>query len=166
MAKTRPAPARRRRPSESRGLPNAHPVNAAHQLQRTLDAVPDRIDLRDWIYRPHLGILPDQLINCEGVPQVLDQGREGACTGFALSAVINYHPARRNLRRIVSPRMLYEMARRYDEWPGEQYEGSSARGAVKGWIAHGVCTRDQWPDEQRGLEHFDPQLSQASRRTP
>lgn len=35
--------------------------------------------------------------------------------------------------------MLYELARRYDEWPGEGYEGSSARGAMKGWVRHGVC---------------------------
>ena len=34
--------------------------------------------------------------------------------------------------------MLYEMARKYDEWPGEHYEGSSARGGMKGWMAHGV----------------------------
>ena len=38
--------------------------------------------------------------------------------------------------------MLYEMARRYDEWPGESYSGSSARGAMKGWHKHGVCRED------------------------
>jgi hypothetical protein len=80
--------------------------------------------------------------------------------------VINFQLGRRNLRRTVSPRMLYEMARRYDEWPGETYEGSSARGAVKGWIAHGVCTREQWPDKKHGLAHFDPELSQLARLTP
>jgi len=40
--------------------------------------------------------------------------------------------------------MLYEMARRYDEWPGEDYEGSSARGAMKGWHKHGVCAGTLW----------------------
>jgi len=45
----------------------------------------------------------------------------------------------------VSPRMFYEMAKRYDEWPGENYEGSSARGAVKGWNKHGVCAQEIWP---------------------
>ena len=44
-------------------------------------------------------------------------------------------------REAVSPRMLYDMARRYDEWPGENYDGSSARGAMKGWHKHGVCSR-------------------------
>jgi hypothetical protein len=95
--------------------------------------MPDRIDFHDWFYQARLAPLPDQLINCHLVPRILDQGKEGACTGFALAAVIGYLLARRDLTRTVSPRMLYEMARRYDEWPGENYEGSSARGAIKGW---------------------------------
>ncbi len=45
----------------------------------------------------------------------------------------------------VSPRMFYENAKRYDEWPGEDYSGSSARGAMKGWHKHGVCAEQDWP---------------------
>ena len=45
--------------------------------------------------------------------------------------------------------MLYVMARRYDEWRGEDYEGSSARGAMKGWHKHGVCTRALWKDGEK-----------------
>ena len=41
--------------------------------------------------------------------------------------------------------MLYEMARQHDRWPGEDYEGSSARGAMKGWHKHGVCGEEDWP---------------------
>ena len=40
--------------------------------------------------------------------------------------------------------MFYEMAKRYDEWPGEDYDGSSARGAMKGWHKHGVCATSCW----------------------
>ncbi|MBK6876070.1 MAG: hypothetical protein IPG99_06325 [Ignavibacteria bacterium] len=36
--------------------------------------------------------------------------------------------------------MLYRFARRYDEWPGEKYSGSGARGAIKAWHKHGVCS--------------------------
>lgn len=78
--------------------------------RRTLDAFPDRIDLRDWPYQPTLAGLPDMLANCGKVPVILDQGQEGACTGFALSAVINYLLGQRGLKRVASPRMLYEMA--------------------------------------------------------
>jgi pimeloyl-ACP methyl ester carboxylesterase len=70
---------------------------------------------------------------------------EGACTGFGLAAVINrlHQSQGRDVR--VSPRMLYEMARRHDEWRGENYEGSSCRGAIKGWYHMGVCKEQLWP---------------------
>jgi hypothetical protein len=55
----------------------------------------------------------------------------------------------------VSPRMLYHMARIYDEWAGEDYEGSSCRGAMKGWHRHGVCTERKWPYyDRRGRARF------------
>jgi hypothetical protein len=80
---------------------------------------------------------------------ILDQGTEGACTGFGLAAVANFLLRRRKVYpdpSRTSPRMFYEMARRYDEWPGEKYSGSSARGAMKGWYKHGVCTESLWPN--------------------
>jgi hypothetical protein len=131
-----------------------------------LDAVPDLVDTRDWLYQPRLNSLPDILINCDAVPEILDQGQEGACTGFALAAVINYLLHQRNLQRRASERMLYEMARKYDEWPGEDYEGSSARGAMKGWLAHGVCRRELWPQTQHGVGGFDEALAQDALGTP
>jgi hypothetical protein len=119
-----------------------------------LDAAPDRVDIRDWMFRPGLTTLPDQVVNCDLVPRILDQGQEGACTGYALAAVINFLLSRRNIDRAVSPRMLYELARRYDEWPGEEYEGSSARGGMKGWQRHGVASDQAWPVAVRDVAHL------------
>jgi len=137
---------------------------------RRLDAFPDRIDLRDWTYQPTLAALPDEIVNCADVPEILDQGQEGACTGFALAAVVNFLLHRRgagqSAARRISPRMLYELARRYDEWPGERYEGSSARGAMKGWSRHGVCTRELWPDKLHGAQHFDQRRADEAMLTP
>ncbi|MET0388080.1 MAG: C1 family peptidase [Polyangiales bacterium] len=132
--------------------------------KRKLDACPDRVDVRDWLYQPTLAPLPDTLVNCHLVPSILDQGSEGACTGFALAAVINFHLARRNLARGVSPYMLYDMARHYDEWPGASYEGSSARGAMKGWAAHGVCSDESWPSA--GTITLDERLAKEAALTP
>jgi hypothetical protein len=128
--------------------------------------MPDRIDPRDWPFRPSLKALPDVMVSSAGVPAILDQGTEGACTGYALAAVINYLLAARGVARRASPRMLYEMARRYDEWPGERYEGSSARGAMKGWVAHGVCSDAAWPISLLGHEHLTPERANEARRTP
>lgn len=115
-----------------------------------LTARPDTVDFRDLMYVPTLVEVQDaipleQFLAAE-VP-VIDQGTEGACTGFGLATVIHYLLRTKEVTADpseVSPWMLYEMARRYDEWPGEQYVGSSARGAMKGWHKHGVCSEGQW----------------------
>jgi hypothetical protein len=126
---------------------------------RTFDARPDRVDLRDRIYQPKLVSLPHCFPDIDSMlgaiepyakQFVLDQGTEGACTGFGLAAVVNYLQWRNNSYAVkgldpVSPRMLYHLARIYDEWPGEDYEGSSCRGAMKGWHRHGACTDALWP---------------------
>lgn len=116
-----------------------------------LDARPDTLDFRDLMYVPTLTEVPLRIplddYRLARVP-VLDQGKEGACTGFGLAAVVHYLLRTREVDPdavAVSPRMLYEMARRHDEWPGEDYEGSSARGAMKGWHKHGVCSDAAWP---------------------
>lgn len=141
-------------------------VSVIEGIGRRLDAFPDRIDIRDWVYQPALLSLPDELINCEFAAPILDQGQEGACTGFALAAVINFLLRQRGEKRLVSPRMLYEMARRYDEWPGEKYDGSSARGAMKGWVAHGVCDQKLWPNGLQGSRHFTPERASQALSTP
>ena len=45
----------------------------------------------------------------------------------------------------VSPYMLYRLARRYDEFPGDADAGSSLRGAFKGWFNHGAALEGGWP---------------------
>jgi hypothetical protein len=168
---TRSAPKTTRPVAVERREPEAK-VTTARKIKRKLDAAPDRVDIRDWIYRPTLRPLPDQIIHCRSVPAILDQGEEGACTGFAMAAVINFQLGLRNLvtarekDRMVSPRMIYEMARRYDEWPGEAYEGSSARGAMKGWVAHGVARRSLWPDRLHGPHHLTDLRAKDAQRTP
>ncbi|HVG15279.1 MAG TPA: C1 family peptidase [Chitinophagaceae bacterium] len=147
--------------------------NTSEKLNKKLDAFPDKIDVRDWFYEPSLKPLPDQLINCDCVPTILDQKHEGACTGFALAAVINYHLVKNGRcgkevidKEGVSPRMLYEMARRYDEWPGEEYEGSSARGTMKGWNAHGVVKDWLWTGEMKGPTHLNDELAKEALAVP
>ena len=109
-----------------------------------MNAVQDVPDLRDWPFQPALHRLRRYITAPRGL-NVLDQKSEGACTGFGLAAVINLLNKQRGSKVSVSPRMLYEMARLHDEWPGEGYAGSSCRGAIKGWYNMGVCSDTQWP---------------------
>ncbi|NEW60343.1 C1 family peptidase [Sulfurovum sp. bin170] len=136
---------------------------------RVLDVRKDRLDLRDREYRPILKSLPkiypnvddiEMIVKCyRAIDMILDQGGDGKCTGYALATVINYLLWRDHISdryrdflespldfRInkVSEQMLFNLARVYDEWDGEDYEGSSCRGAMKGWNKHGVCEQSCW----------------------
>jgi papain like protease len=147
-------------------------------FNRKFDARPDRIDFRDLPYRPRLVSLPEQYPSPADITRyfssyrdagmVLNQGQEGSCTGFGLAAVINYlvwergliaqngpdrTPAKSPDR--ISARMLYQNARLYDEWKGEDYEGSSCRGAMKGLHKHGVCSERFWPNFGKAQPGWD-----------
>ena len=119
----------------------------------------DALDLRDRPYLPPpislMEAFPSDaevrgaLPRYTGAGLILNQGQEGACTGFGLACVVNHLRWRAAERptafESVSPHMLYRFARRYDEYAGEDYEGSSCRGALKAWFKHGVCLHGDWP---------------------
>ena len=116
---------------------------------RKLDILPDMPDVRDRIYIPKLsamepGIYPRIAFS------IRDQGNDSSCTGFSLAHVIDYLRYREigpDSPQRVSSRMLYEMAKRNDEWAGSAYEGSSIRGAIKGFFRNGVCTETTAPNK-------------------
>lgn len=149
----------------------------SERKSRNPDTRPDRIDIRDRVYQPPLraiesefpppGLLVEAAERYLQDDMILDQGTEGACTGFGLAAVINSLLWRKEALKQgpdgqlqlteasqapakVSARMLYHLARFYDEWPGEDYEGSSCRGALKAWLKHGVCSEQVWPYKRSG----------------
>jgi len=154
------------------------PTRKSATLGRTLDARPDRLDLRDRPYLPPVASLPPAHPADRDIARflpayvkaglILDQKGDGACTGFGLACVIHYlfwrrtiQPGRGRRRPVtdrVSTRMLYHLARFYDEWAGEDYDGSSCRGALKAWHKHGVCTETLWPylDARRRARFVSP----------
>ena len=116
-----------------------------HWYERSFDpaALPPAIGLAE--YRRYVGTTWHQ------------RGRE--CTGFALATIANY--SRRRLADdpglpSVSRRMLYELAQLHDD---EEFdEGSTLRGALKGWSRAGVARDELWPydpDDEFGVVHGD-----------
>src|SRR4051812_40282084 len=87
---------------EQLALQNGAPPSpeTAMPTARVFDARPDRLDLRDLPYRPPLRSLPHRfpadadiarfLPGYAAAGLVLDQGKQGACTGFGLACVANY----------------------------------------------------------------------------
>ena len=115
-----------------------------------LNAAADIPDLRDRMYEPPLIKLEEEIEPDAAGFNIRHQGTEGACTGFALAAAIDLLNSRRGHEDVtVSARMLYEMAKRFDEWTGEDYEGSSLRGAIRGWWHNGVCPEELWPYKKK-----------------
>jgi predicted chitinase len=150
-------------------------AQATTRTTRRTSTKKDPADLRDRPYQPPPTSLPDAFPSDSDVTHyfsayakaglILDQGQEGACTGFGLSCVVNYLRWRKRGMAAglesVSPRMLYNFARRYDEYEGEDYDGSSCRGALKGWFHHGVCLASDWPYHPANLT--PPQYGYAKR---
>ena len=116
--------------------------------KRTLDILPDMPDIRDRIYHPNLRALHPAIFPRLAF-SIRDQGKDSSCTGFSLAHVIDVLQFREigpDKPRRVSARMLYEMAKRNDEWTGSAYEGSSVRGAIKGFFRNGACSEATAPD--------------------
>lgn len=113
---------------------------------------PDPVDDRDLSFVPVPDAAPPpQRVSYERYQSYVcetwhQRGEE--CTGFALAAIANYL-IRSQLddptEPSVSRRMLYEMAQRYDD--ADYVEGSTMRGALKGWRKIGVASDDLWPYE-------------------
>lgn len=72
----------------------------------------------------------------------LDQGDEPSCTGFAMAHYLATRPEL-SLKPVTAPmaRYLYQVAKTFDQWEGEDYDGSSVVGVVRaamslGYIDH------------------------------
>lgn len=74
----------------------------------------------------------------------LDQGAEGACTGFGTAHELASDPVR--VPRVTArlARKLYTVAKTQDQWAGEDYEGSSVLGAAKAAKLLGYWPEYRW----------------------
>lgn len=143
----------------------AKPAPTIAGKPRMLNALRDAPDLRDRWYEPGLVQLQARVDN-RRYAVVRDQGEEGACTGFGLAAVIDILQRKDRVTTFrASARMLYELARHHDKWPGQRHSGSSCRGAIKGWKNMGVCTEAQWPFDPRKPGELTVERAIAARST-
>ncbi len=118
---------------------------AKSKTERVRSVRPDALDFRDLPFRPNIAVTPRPRLFPTLQLGVKNQEDTSACTGFALSLVVEFLSRRAQRENAtVSPYMLYSMARRYDEFPGSSDEGSSLRGALKGWYKHGACVDSMW----------------------
>lgn len=73
-----------------------------------------------------------------------DQGESNKCVGFAWEHWIDDAPRFHHTRPFSDPHEIYRIAQIQDEWPGEDYEGTSIRGGAKALMELGFITEYGW----------------------
>lgn len=72
-----------------------------------------------------------------------DQGNSSACVGHAWAHWLEDGPVTQH-GIAVDPFVLYREAQHVDEWPGNDYDGSSVRGGAKVLVTRGLVAGYMW----------------------
>lgn len=106
-------------------IPQFHPKNRLFAVREVL---PDK-PLHSYTWRGYT---------------ILDQGSQGACVGFGWAHELLSRP--RVVRDVddAFARNIYNEARKVDEWPGEQYEGTSVLAGAKTVQTMGHIREYRW----------------------
>lgn len=122
--------------------------------ERVLDWVP-RFDERSRNY-PIRSTIRSAVVRKDRLwtpGQILDQGREGACVGFAWAAEAFGDPIAADLSRMKAhtppthdmyARFVYKSAQYIDEWAGENYDGTSVLAGAKASQNMNVLREYRW----------------------
>jgi hypothetical protein len=86
--------------------------------------------------------------------EILDQGSEGACVGFGWTAEALAGPVHVDLKDVPAPKApkepnkfanyIYREAQKIDQWPGEDYEGTSVLAGAKIMSRYNVIHQYRW----------------------
>jgi hypothetical protein len=75
---------------------------------------------------------------------VLDQGREGACVGFSIAHELRAAPVKVAGIDDAFAQRLYKRAQVLDQWPGEDYSGTSVLAGMKAVQELGHISEYRW----------------------
>lgn len=74
-----------------------------------------------------------------------DQGQTSMCVAYAWTHYLEDGPVgQRGLAPVIPPAKIYEEAQKLDEWPGEDYDGTSVRAGAKDIAARGFISEYRW----------------------
>lgn len=121
--------------------------------------VPDApVDSRDWItsriWRAREVDLKE-FSRRDLTPRVKNQGSIGSCVGH--SGRVVYGSTEEFKDKEPSAMWIYKKGQLYDPWPGEDYSGTTIRGACKGLVKEGCCEEKYWPDLRKEGAPMSPE---------
>jgi hypothetical protein len=73
-----------------------------------------------------------------------NQGNRPECVAYSGVHMLNDGPVLQSPVPCVDPRVLYREAQELDEWPGNDYAGTSVRGGAKALVARGFIASYHW----------------------
>jgi hypothetical protein len=82
---------------------------------------------------------------------VLDQGSTPQCVAYSCEGFLTAGPVVNKPYK--EPADLYKLAQENDEWPGEDYDGSSVRGGFKAMTALGFIKEYNWAATYEEVAH-------------
>ena len=104
-------------------------------------------DSRDWVHTSSLNetasIELKEFSRRKLCPKVANQGSIGSCVGHSGRVVLG--SSNMFKKEEPSPMWIYKTAKKYDAWAGEDYSGTSIRGAASALINEGCCFESFWP---------------------
>lgn len=88
------------------------------------------------------------------VGPILDQGDKPQCVGYAWAQFLASAPIMTRHRVLPSYLDIYREAQRVDEWPGENYDGTSVRAGAKFLQKAGILLEYRWALDAGTLKDF------------
>jgi hypothetical protein len=90
--------------------------------------------------------------------QILDQGDRPACVGYSWTGFLLASPTRTKIANLTGglsyPVELYSSAQKVDEWPGEDYDGTSVRAGAKVLANQNRLSEYVWAWDAETLKRF------------
>ena len=123
-------------------------------IERTFDWRP-HFDERSRLYpiRTMLPRVQNKTFTLWQNGEILDQGSEGACVGFGWTAEALAGPTQVDLNKVDGPmpkepnrfaNYVYKEAQKIDQWPGEDYEGTSVLAGAKIMMRYRMLHQYRW----------------------
>jgi hypothetical protein len=99
---------------------------------------------RNYPIRALLGAHVPPVTKIWACDQFLDQGQEGACVGFAWTHELVADPEMVPNLDATFARQIYYRAQQLDQWPGEDYSGTSVLAGAKATVESGWLVEYRW----------------------